>query len=444
MQNLVETRTEVAPQAGGREGRLIYAEHGLAGIDPDDAEVYRDAARRSEAYISLEPERQAYRDANPCVPKLFTCMDEREQDTEEALGLPIGVANVYQTAGNKLGDTNLVLRREIQSGIDRAFDAGKRVLVLFVTHESWNDPDHDSCAAWDHDRRAADANAIQQVERFNRDYVDRGARLEVVRRHLIAVRLKSFTDLETRVWHGEHSCVDPLDFMPTNGGKIHNDKLSSDALRRFMEVFPYDDPRFSSLDLDEWQGVLRQMTRMFVANIHFAQGVATGKVKPTKAGHKGRRVFVGRGAWGNLNEVNLYFKVSDFTPNMPRECRIAGKYVAKNAILDLMRRQDARMSVPFHVNVPYDLTRPGDRCGSIAHAVDMARLIKREWHECLSRKEQRVQFLAELLEALKHDGVNPVDCPSLDIVQPESFRYYVSVSPRETRRPELVATGGDL
>lgn len=426
------------------EEKLIYAELDLTSIDPDDAEIYREGARLSEPYIALEPERQVYWNANPCVPKIFTCMDEKEQDTEEALGLPNGLADVYQTAGNKLGDTNLVLRREFQQGIDRAFAAHKRVMPLFVTHESKSDPHHDSCAAWAHDCQAADKNAIQQVARFNRDYVDRGSRLEVVQRHVIAFRLKSYTDLETRVWFGEEKSVDPMDFMPTKGVLVEEKKLFPHVFQRFAQTFPYHDPRFSSLRTAEWENVLSQTTRMFLANIHFALDVATGKVKPTKAGHKGRRVLVGRGTWGNFNEVNRYFKVSDFTPDILHESGIAGKYVAKNAFLDLMRRGDTRLAVPFHINVPYDLTRPGDRCNSIAHAVDLARAIKHDWDERLSGRESRLRFLTELIDTLKHDDVNPLDVPSLDILVPDSFRYYVSVSPRETRRPELVATGADL
>ncbi|MBI5654603.1 hypothetical protein HZC53_03060 [Candidatus Uhrbacteria bacterium] len=443
MQTTIVT-SDTDPRISVPEEKLIYAELDLDGIDPEGAEIYREGARLSESYIALEPERQVYWNANPCVPKLFTCMDEKEQDTELALGLPNGLANVYQTAGNKLGDTNLVLRREFQSGIDRAFAAGKRVLVLFVTHESKCDPDHDSCAAWSHDGRAADENAIRQVRRFNRDYVDRGAHLEVVQRHVIAVRLKSYTDFETRVWHGETACIDPLEYMPRNGGPIDDKALFPKVLRHFSDVFPQRDPRFSGLHAHEWSAVLGQMSHMFLANIHFAHDVATGKTKSTKAGHRGRCVLVGRGAWGNFIEVNRYFKVSDFTPDMLRECRIAGKYVAKNAILDLMRRDDTRLSVPFHVNVPYDLIRPGDRCNSIAHAVDLARAIKHDWDERLSGREPRLRFLTELVDALKHDDVNPLEIPSLDILSPDSFRYYVSVSPRETRRPELVATGGDL
>ncbi|MDQ7814706.1 MAG: hypothetical protein RDU25_02815 [Patescibacteria group bacterium] len=427
--------------ASGR--KLIYAELDLSAIEQEDAQIYREGVRLSESFISLEPERQAYIRANPCIPKLFTCMDEKEQDTVEALGLPNGVSNVYQTAGNKLGATNLVLRREIQTGIDRAFSLGKRVLVLFITHESKSEPAHDSCAAWGHDGRAADDNAVRHVARINQDYVDRGAHLEVVQRHLIAVRLKSFTDLETRVWYGERSCVDPLDFMPSDGVEIDNDELSRRVFSRFAETFPHDDSRFSSVSEGEWVKTLRQMTDMFVANVHYARDVATGKVKPTKAGHKGQRIFVGRGAWDEFSEVNAYFKVSDFTPDMLRECRISGKYVMKNAILGLKDRGDGRLVVPFHINVPYDLTRPGDRCGSIAHAMDLARSIKNDWEERLCGAE-RVRYLAELLQALKHDGVNPLECPSLDAVTPEILRFYISVSPRETRRPELVATGADL
>ncbi len=426
-----------------RAGPIVNRELDLNCIALEDADVYRKAARLSERFIVLEPERVARRRANPCVVMLFKCMDEKEADGEASFGLLPGEAIVYQTAGNQIGDANLVLCKEMQAAIDRAAADGKILLVLFVTHESKSYPHTDGCAAFGHDGPAADANAIREVSRFNIDYVDRGAQDQVMRRHVIAVRLTSYTDLETHVWHGDHGSIDPLEFMQQNGAQIDRNDLLTKVMSRFSETFPYHDERFSGLSRGRWVEVMRQMANMFIANMGYAKDVVSGKTPPSKCGHRGTRILVGRG-WNMFDEVGKYFKVTDLTPDFRRECYIAGKYVTRNAILRLMQRGETSLSVPFHVNVPYDMERPADRSGSIRHAMALALAIKQDWEERLTNRDPRLKFLADLLDALHHEGVNALECPSLDIVTPDILRFYISVSPRETRRPELVATGADL
>jgi len=426
-----------------RAAHVINRELDLNCVELDDAVVYRQAAKLSERFIVLEPERQARRAVNPCVVMLFKCMDEKEADGEASFGLLPGEAIVYQTAGNQIGDANLVLCKEMQAAVDRAAADGRILLVLFVTHESKSCPDGDSCAAWAHDGRKADENAIREVSRFNADYVDRGAHDQVVRRHVVAIRLTSYTDLETHVWHGNKGSIDPLEFLQQNGAKVDRNELLTKVMARFVEVFPETDGRFSGLTRGRWVEVIRQMSNMFIANMGYAKDVVSGKSPPSKSGHKGTRILVGRG-WCMFDEVGKYFKVTDLTPDIQHECCIAGKYVTRNSILRFMKNGGTELSLPFHVNVPYDLERPADRGGSIRLAMAQARSIKKDWCERLTVSEARNKFLAELLDALHHEGVNSLDVPCLDIVTPDILRFYISVSPRETRRPELVATGADL
>ncbi len=444
-----------ARKHGNRDVRLIHDRMDLACMEPADAEFYRNNRQLSEHYISLEGERQGYIRQNPCMPLLFFCMDEKEQDTEESLGLPPGAANVYPTAGNRIGEINLVLCKEMQTRIDRAYEAGKRVLVLFITHESYRDATHDSCAAWSHRCFAADGHADFQVQRFNEDYVDRDKEGRVARRHVIAVRLKSYTDLESRVWYGANDkCVDPLEFVrrsvPPNTAEYEPDGLELEAsvLRRFVEAFPFKDPRFSGLERHEWNEVLMQMVRMFLANVRYMRGQVRANTDGNKLGHQGTRVLVGRG-WEMYQEVNKYFKVSDFSPDLLRECCIAGKYVIKNGIVARLNGA-SELRIPFHINVPYDMMRPGDRSGSIRHAMSLARAIKCDWQDRLRNPASEKRFHDDLCECLMHEdldldeiGLRNAICEFGSTLL-DQFRFIVSVSPRETRKLEVVATGGDL
>jgi hypothetical protein len=434
-------------------GHLVYKPLALDCINERDADFYRENRALSARYVSLQGEREAYFRRNPCMVMLFTCMDGRERDTAKSLGIPPGAESIYATAGNKIGDYNLVLCREIQSHIDRAAKSGKRVLILWVTHESWCNPESDSCAAWGNDGRAAGKYADIQVRRFNEDYVDRDPDGRILRRNVIAVRLNSFHDIESRVWHGERGRkLDPMLIAerhePKDGVAAGESACSSEILDRLAEVFPRSDGRFDGLDESEWRDVLSQMAEMAEANVRYIRQAAQHKPFDLKSGHRERRVLVGRD-WKMYDEPSEYFCVSDLTPDLLREGKIAITYVLMNSVIAMQKDEANRLHVPVHVNVPYDRGRPGDRGGSVRHALDLARALQADWRERLGVPDKKVAFLAELTSALHHHGfqaehLNPRVLEALDRRLGEAIEFYVSVSPRETQLCELVATGGDL
>jgi len=434
--------------------RIIHERIPLERIDEQDAAFYRDNQARSDHYISLQGEREAYFRANPCTVMLFTCMDGRERDTARALGIPPGAENIYATAGNKIGDVNLVLCKEIQARIDRASAAGKRVLILFTTHESWSKRETDSCAAWGNQGRLAAEDADMQVRRFNVDYVDRDGSGRVTKRHVIAIRLNSYTDTESRVWYGTGGrTVDPMAFVQRMTDRIDDvagydtRAVTAEILTRFRDVFPYSDDRFEGLSEQVWEAVLRQMAGMAEANVRYIRRAAKVNPADLKHGHREKRVLVGRG-WEMYDDPNEYFIVSDFTPELLREGKIAVTYVLKNSILDMIEGRPG-LHVPIHINVPYDRERPGDRGGSIRHAMGLGRALRADWLERLGTPDKRTAFIVELKHALQHDGVDidKLPLPVWDALNERLFdalKFYISVMPRDTRLLELVATGDDL
>jgi hypothetical protein len=438
-------------QMAGRH--LVHEVLPLDCINERDADFYRDNRERSALYVSLQGEREAYFRRHPCMVMLFTCMDGRERDTAKALGIPPGAENIYATAGNKIGAFNLVLGKEIQARIDRAAESGKRVLILWVTHESWFARDTDSCAAWKNDGCAAGEYADEQVGRFNADYVDRGADGRILRRNVIAVRLNSFHDIESRVWHGERGrAVDPMVFAerlePKAADRQAMEPYSAEILARFTAAFPPDDPRFEGLDQDEYRAIIRQMAEMAEANVRYIRQAAGKNPIDLKHGHRERRAFVGRG-WEMYDDPNEYFCVSDLTPDLLREGKIAITYVLMNSVIAMQADNDSRLHVPVHVNVPYDRGRPGDRGGSIRHALDLARALQADWRDRLETPAKKTAFMTELYHALKHheidtDAFKPAVLEALDHGLSDAIEFYISVSPRDTRLCELVATGGDL
>lgn len=434
--------------------RIIHEQIPLERIDACDADFYRENQSRSCYYVSLQGEREAYFRDNPCTVMLFNCMDGRERDAARALGIPPGAENIYATAGNKIGDVNLVLCKEIQARIDRAAAAGKRVLILFTTHESWSKRDTDSCAAWGNQGQLAAEDADMQVRRFNADYVDRDGIGRVTKRHVIAIRLNSFTDTENRVWHGVGGrTVDPMEFVQRMTDRTHDldgyniKAVSAEMLERFKDVFPREDDRFGGLEDKEYEAVLLQIARMAEANVRYIRQAAKTNPTDLKNGHREKRVLVGRG-WEMYDDPNEYFIISDFTPELLREGKIAVTYVLKNSIMAMLEGRPG-LHVPIHINVPYDRERPGDRGGSIRHAMGLGRALRADWLDRLGNPDKCAAFLSDLMHALKHDGVDINGLPSpiwdgLNFRLMDALKFYISVSPRETRLLELVATGGDL
>ena len=136
----------------------------LNSIDPCDARIYYDARERARVFYAQRGVRAAYARSHVGVPFIFTCIDEKEQDTEEGLGLIPGVANVIQIAGNKIDHKAYggLVQRQVQEAVVEAAASGKVVIVLFIMHECASDP-HDGCAAWNNDVPAADRHASSRA-----------------------------------------------------------------------------------------------------------------------------------------------------------------------------------------------------------------------------------------------------------------------------------------
>ncbi len=432
---------------------LIHKTVDLACIPEEDAVFYIKDRERSAAYQAYGFERTAYYDKEAAVLMVFTCIDERESDFETCMGIPIGAANVIQTGGSKLGEVNHPVRAYIQRKVKKAHERGKVVLTLFVTHESTAHPDDDSCAAWNHDIAAANQYATERVARFNAEHVDRSQDGTVSRRHLVAIHIKSFTDSEARVWVGMNGeTLDPREYAHPNGGGSH--VIEGVALEQalhvhLMKIYPYDDPRFEGLMRPQWMEILWQCARMAQYNVGVVRSMETGLRTVEKAGHKGTRVLVGRG-WDMYDEPNAFFKVGDFSPDFTKECRIAAKYLIRNGLICAMRDDAVGRSQPvtFHVNVLYE-DEPGDRSNSIGHAMDIARTIRTDLRTMMNTAESRDAFDEALRLAMYHEGVPWTDL-SLKIRTTyhedalRDLRIYVSVSKRDTRSLELVATIEDL
>jgi len=433
--------------------RLIYSLVSLDSIPRVDRRFFEGDCERSANFRKFAPDRARYFESETAFLVIVHCMDEREQDTEEMFGLPPGAANVIQIAGCLTDGSNLPFGMYLQGKVKRACEKGKVVLILKITHQSEAFEKTDSCAAHGHDVAKADAHVSEQVETHNVYGGDRDTSGRIIKRYRIAVHVKSYTDTEARVWVGSNGrAVKPMDYVAVPGrpaplgSTLDGEDLLTEVHNQFYAAFPPEDPRFEGLRIDKHDGLIWQMARMCVSNILKVRAKLTKPLHVAKSGHKGTRMLIGRG-WDMYGEPDMYFKIGDMIPDeqLAAQFRIALKYICRNKLLKKRRR----FTVPIHVNGLYNHDEEGDRSGTIRYAMGRARKLRKYMQEICADPESRRQFDREVREALKHEGRSWDQLPaksrsyySRNLLS--SLRFYVSVSARETRALELVATNSDL
>jgi len=438
----------------------------LTALPEDDAKFYREDAVRAWQWQDSVPHVKEYRGRYVCGEiAFFDCIDERQANTPETLGLPLGVSTPIRSAGNMLGEYSRNVEAEILRLIKRQYrslkpgEAPRPIMVLYVTHSSHVRPHDDSCAAWSHKTDEACAEAARQVALLNREYVSLAAGGQTLNRFVVAFHLHAYTDLEANVWHGEKLSINPMDYVAGLGdaskAKLGHERLEADIQERMRMTFPFNDGRFSGLSREMHDGVVRQIGDMFVANVNLVRQIAAGEAEASKAGHQGRRVLVGRG-WGaydaSYDGQEANFTVSDYS-ELNRDLAIAGKYVLANRIMDATRN-GGEVYVPFHVNILYggwdEYRRQADRCASARLALGIGRYILGMWRRTAGDGALREAFYNEVGRVIAHKGGGPREIELLSAVfsHPrrffETFRVYVSVSYHDTHALELIATTQDV
>lgn len=413
-----------------------------------DARFYEKDDEQSLRYIACRPEREAYYEAHGAIVLGMFCIDEREQNTFQMLGLPPGAANPVEIAGCRTDESNLPLAQYLQQKVTKAAKDGKLVLILIVTHQSEAFPTTDSCAEWEHDATKADAHATEQVLSFNDSGGDRDPEGRIARRYRIAVHLISYTDSEARVWVGVNGArVDPRDFVDIPGRPCPEgicwigSKLDVEVYNRFIQAFPRVDSRFEGVTTEQYYGLIRQMSEMCTHNIREMRKKFSKPHHVIKNGHKGRRILLGRG-WDMYVAADLYFKIGDLIPRhkIVKQLLIAVRFVVRNCL----RNGRKRAVVPIHINGLYNSDEEGDRSGTIRYVVGLAKKVQNFVQSLCQNPAYRKVFDREVKRALAQTGMKWSD------VSPEArryyreelldaFRVYASVSARKTRKLELVA-----
>lgn len=409
----------------------------------EEDRFYRNYAELVSEYARTRHDREKYLQETACDVIAAVCMDERERDFGETMGLPFGTPHLIETAGNKIGQINLGVDRLIFKSMRRAAAEKRRVLLFFVSHSSHGLPETDSCAAWAHDTRRAMLAAEQQVWQFNNVYGTRGDM--GIARPLIAMHLHSYTDLESKCWHHGNAKLDPLSLVAESMGRFpvgdseeFRKTMMEIGLAKLGKLYPFEDPRFTGLTEDDYQAVISQCAEMFAANAVIVREIRGGRREASKGGHQGRRILIGD--WPLHTEAGAYFKISDDVPDLATELGIAFKYVLRNKAFARHER-GWQPYVPIHVNLEYESKQgqnvTDERLQACAH---LTRLISQELTDLLINPHRNQDFWHHLRHAAGDEPLPGLSLEALTANPSRFFRLYPTISSRETKEIAHVST----
>lgn len=286
-------------------------------------------------------------------PAVSLCIDGRVQDFMSAMGVPIGVTEIYRSAGATHSPENLMHMRRISDAVQSVSSFQRadgvcdpRVTMLFQTvHYSHSFPAQASCAAWNHDTPAALARMWALSEAYNDSWPGQ----------IIAFPVLIDTDLDALTVvgpagrrFGVRELLDPLH---------EADSLSAflpSLMERMRALFPVSWPPLGALDSRFQEAFHRELAECLLRNLDFVRNICRSGREPEMLDHQERLVFLGRHAdW--ITDHNSVFLIDDTTSReeIAFQVKIALRYVAKNILLEALPRHERDWGIPFVVNVPH-------------------------------------------------------------------------------------------
>lgn len=319
-------------------------------------DFYRFNHEAAKKFVSPEQQglRRRFMDENVFRPAASLCMDGRVQGFMHAIGVPIGVIELYRSAGAKHGPENLMHMRRMQDAVQNGQDYSKadgrpdpHATLLFQTvHYSHSAPAVASCAAWEHDTAAAMHYMQELSEAYHASWPGK----------VIAFPLLIDTDLDAMTvigFQGEPFATREL--LGMKGDPLPS-RLLGMVVDRLVQLFPSSWHPLALLDM-RFQKVFHQELALYLLhNLEVIRKVQTVGREPEMLDHQERLVFIGRHAdWMFPEQHNSVFLVDDIaTPEeLSLQIGIALRYVVRNVILDACTTGEKAWRIPFLFNVPH-------------------------------------------------------------------------------------------
>lgn len=325
----------------------------VSGYCPATQEFLRLNHLAAQEYVSPQQQsvRMRFLEEHLFRPSASLCIDGRVQDAPHAIGVPIGVMELYRSAGAKVGPESLMHMQRARDAIynSQAFctrnsEHEPRVKMRFqVVHYSQSAPTTASCAAWQHDTSAAKARMMYLAERFNCAWP--GA--------MIALPLMIDTDLDAISVVSERGKFGTRELLDLPGS-AETASLLGFVVDRLLELFPSDWAPLQALTV-KYRGVFhRELAECLLRNLDFVRKVIDSGRKPEMLDHQERLIFMGRHAdW--VEDHNSVFLIDDTADReeLGSQVEIAMRYVTRNILKEQVPKGVRNWTVPLVYNVPH-------------------------------------------------------------------------------------------
>ncbi|MFH1077897.1 MAG: hypothetical protein V1745_01265 [Patescibacteria group bacterium] len=372
-------------------------------------EFLRKNEEASRRFVRDSAKRDAWFVCRRFRPTADLCIDGRVQDFGQAIGVPVGILEMFRSKGSTIRLTNAAYRARCAKSV-RSVAASHEgedfaEMRMFTAHHSASRPETASCAAWEH--RTDDALADAQERCHELNFVWRG--------RMVAFPVLIDTDLDaiTLFGPGGNFPVERL-VRRLRQDEPPDTKAIVDALH---QVFPSNWEPIAHLPKAVREEFHVELAERVKANVAFVRDVIASERPVELLEHNERLIFVGRHAdW--IDEHNTVFLIDDTEGEEAfASFRIALKYVAKNVILDAIFERECDWKIPVIVNIPHD----GD--DDARDAVLHARTLRDRLRETIER------CALELVAFLRGPhGIDPKQLPDWMFREMFSIQEHVEIA----------------
>jgi len=377
----------------------------------------------SEKYVADLPLRKRWFQTHGFKPSANLCMDGRVSDHGNAVDVPVGIFEMYRSAGSRNTLRNFMyasrtfesVTRSSAIHIDgRAYDLAE--MRFMTAHWSMSHPTTASCKAWENQTAKALAAMQDQAHELNFCFTGR----------MVAFPTLIDTDLDAITMYGPGEPYSVFRLSKELGPDKAPDPGSIvDALRK---TFPMDWHPLAALTPAHREAFHPELAERVIANLAFVRNVIASERPLELIEHGERMIFVGRHAdW--IDTHNSVFLIDDTEErsSVLASFSIAIPIVARNVIADAVAAEDKEWIVPVVINVPYN-EPDSDRLV----AVQYARYLKADLVQAIRKDQSSIFGLLDGTHSIRPDRMPTWMLHQVTGIA-DRIRIVMSVSRRKTR-----------
>jgi hypothetical protein len=282
-------------------------------------------------------------------PTADLCIDGRVSDFSEALGLPLGIIEKWRSGGCINNSPTSWIYAERFAKANKKFRSTRlangtvrqMVQMHFVTtHYSKSRLHTDSCAAWKHDMKSAEAAMLRHANEMNHDYSG----------YIVAFLTAINTDTDGVTVYGPGGSLNTEDYVECARGMNGNlrELLTSDL----QKVFPRDWQPLTALDRLYARAFHAELAEHLAANVRFVCNVIDAQRPIELFTHDEKLIFIGRPSETRDHNTAFYIEDRDRASNAAN-FEIALMYVTLNTLNRCIKEGSTDLKIPVIISIPH-------------------------------------------------------------------------------------------